>query len=115
MSVIYEVTLSVDREIVDEFDDWLATHTEEMLELPGFTGAQVYEADDDEQGRARRVTHYELPGRAELDEYLAVPANAMRQSGIDRFGESAPAEELFEHFGFSISNAVSVANDLLAQ
>jgi hypothetical protein len=87
MSVIYEVTLSVDREIVDEFDDWLATHTEEMLELPGFTGAQVYETDDDEQGRARRVTHYELPGRAELDEYLAGPANAMRQSGIDRFGD----------------------------
>lgn len=87
MLVIYEVTLSVDREIIDEFDDWLTTHIEEMLELPGFTGAQVYEADDDEQGRARRVTHYELPGQAELDEYLAGPAGAMRQSGIDRFGD----------------------------
>ena len=87
MSVIYEVTLSVDREIVDDFDDWLATHIEEMLELPGFTGVHVYETDDDEQGRARRVTHYELPGQAELDEYLAGPADSMRQSGIDRFGD----------------------------
>jgi len=41
--------------------------------------------------------------------------SAGRVIGIDRFGESAPAEELFEHFGFSISNVVNVANDLLAQ
>ncbi|MEM7433111.1 MAG: transketolase C-terminal domain-containing protein, partial [Pseudomonadota bacterium] len=34
--------------------------------------------------------------------------------GINRFGESAPAPELFEHFGFSINNVVSVANELLA-
>ena len=33
--------------------------------------------------------------------------------GLDRFGESAPAEELFEHFGFSVDNVVSVAGELL--
>ncbi|NQV85557.1 MAG: transketolase [Woeseiaceae bacterium] len=33
--------------------------------------------------------------------------------GLDRFGESAPAEELFEHFGFSTDNVVAVAKDLL--
>jgi len=33
--------------------------------------------------------------------------------GMDRFGESAPAEELFEHFGFSTSNIVAVAKDVL--
>jgi transketolase len=33
--------------------------------------------------------------------------------GLDRFGESAPAEELFEHFGFSTSNVVAVAKDIL--
>ena len=31
--------------------------------------------------------------------------------GMDRFGKSAPAEELFEHFGFSTSNVVAVAKD----
>ncbi len=36
-----------------------------------------------------------------------------RVIGLDRFGESAPAEELFEHFGFSTSNVVAVAKDLL--
>ena len=33
--------------------------------------------------------------------------------GLDRFGESAPAEELFEHFGFSADNVVAVAKDVL--
>ncbi len=33
--------------------------------------------------------------------------------GLDRFGESAPAEELFEHFGFSARNVVAVAKDVL--
>ncbi len=33
--------------------------------------------------------------------------------GLDRFGESAPAEELFEHFGFSTDNVVAVAKDVL--
>ena len=37
-----------------------------------------------------------------------------RVVGIDRFGESAPANELFEHFGFSTSNVVAVAKDTLA-
>ncbi len=33
--------------------------------------------------------------------------------GLDRFGESAPADELFEHFGFSADNVVAVAKDVL--
>ena len=33
--------------------------------------------------------------------------------GLDRVGESAPAGELFEHFGFSTENVVKVAKELL--
>jgi transketolase len=35
--------------------------------------------------------------------------------GIDRFGESAPAPELFEHFGFSTDNVVARAKEVLAK
>ncbi|MDH3265825.1 MAG: transketolase [Gammaproteobacteria bacterium] len=38
---------------------------------------------------------------------------AGRVIGLDRFGESAPANELFEHFGFSTSNVVAVAKEML--
>ena len=38
---------------------------------------------------------------------------AGRVIGMDRFGESAPAPELIEHFGFSTDNVVKVARELL--
>lgn len=34
--------------------------------------------------------------------------------GLDRFGASAPADVLFEHFGFSVGNVVKIARELLA-
>ena len=34
---------------------------------------------------------------------------------IDRFGESAPADQLFEHFGFTVANVVARASELLKQ
>jgi transketolase len=40
--------------------------------------------------------------------------NAGRVIGLDRFGESAPAAELFEYFGFSSGNVVAVAKEVLA-
>jgi transketolase len=36
-----------------------------------------------------------------------------RVIGIDRFGESAPAEELFKYFGFSVENVLKVARETL--
>ncbi len=35
--------------------------------------------------------------------------------GLDRFGASAPAEQLFEHFGFSIDNIVEQLDALISQ
>ncbi len=37
-----------------------------------------------------------------------------RVIGMESYGESAPAEELFEHFGFTVDHVLSVARDLLA-
>lgn len=84
---IYEVTLSIDREIVEAFDIWLADHVQEMLELPGFLKADTFELEDDDKERTRRVTHYFLATEEDLEHYLAGPANDMRQSGIDSFGD----------------------------
>jgi transketolase len=38
---------------------------------------------------------------------------AGRVIGLDRFGESAPADKLFEYFGFSTDNVVAVAKGVL--
>ncbi len=84
---IYEVTLSVDREIVEAFDAWLADHVQEMLDIPGFLKAETFELEDDEEGRARRVTHYYLASEEDLEEYIAGPANTLRRMGIERFAD----------------------------
>ena len=89
---IYEVTLTVDREITGSLDAWLAHHVSEMLALPGFNRAKVYALDDDEEGRTRRVTQYFLESDEHLQQYLDGPATDMRQSGIDRFGERMSAQ-----------------------
>ncbi len=39
---------------------------------------------------------------------------AGRVVGIDRYGESAPASALFDHFGFTVDNVVAIAKETLA-
>jgi quinol monooxygenase YgiN len=89
MSVIYEVNLAVDQEIVAEYRDWLIAHVQEMIALPGFTGARLMETVQDRADTAETVfcTQYELADQAALDEYLRVHAAHMRADGIARFGD----------------------------
>lgn len=88
MSIIYEVTLLIDREVVREYDIWLKHHVDEMLELPGFQSAQVSVVEDNaaESARAGRVVHYRLDNRQALDEYFSRFARQMRDDGIRHFG-----------------------------
>jgi uncharacterized protein DUF3667/uncharacterized protein DUF4286 len=89
--LVYEVTLTIERDIIDSFDGWLANHVEEMLAIPGFISARVFAMDDDDGGYVRRVTQYFLNSEGELESYLADRAAEMRQSGIDRFGDQFTA------------------------
>jgi len=42
--------------------------------------------------------------------YVGLDGNVI---GIDRFGESAPAKQLFEYFGFTTENVVKAVEELL--
>ncbi len=81
---IYEPTLNIDRDVAGDIDSWLATHVEEMLLIPGFTGAKIFTLED-EQDRVRRVTHYYLADAAALEHYLDGPAASMRQATNEKF------------------------------
>jgi len=82
---VYEVTHTVDADVVDDFDAWLGRHIEEMLELPGIVRASTFAANDDDDGRPRRVSLYYFDSDADLDNYLAGPAAIMRQSADTAF------------------------------
>jgi hypothetical protein len=82
---VYEVTFNVDREIVDQFDAWLKQHVEDMLRLPGVYQAEVFEEQEDDDGRARRVLQFFFSGYPELEGYISEQAAVDRQSAVDRF------------------------------
>jgi hypothetical protein len=82
---VYEVTHSVDRDVIEDFDDWLPGHIERMLELPGISGATGFVIDDDAETRPRRVTAFQFDDDEALADYLAGPATRMREDADRRF------------------------------
>lgn len=103
---VYEVTLIIDRDCAQAFDDWHAAHMREMLELPGFVRATTFAAEDDEQGRVRRVTQYFLESDEALEEYLAGPAEAMRREAVDLFQDRFTASRRILHHADSAEETV---------
>jgi hypothetical protein len=95
--VIYEVTLAIEQDAVEDVDAWLPGHVEEMLTIPGFVRARIFTLENDDGGRARRVIHYQLENEADLERYFDGPAAAMRQAGSDRFGDRFTASRRILH------------------
>jgi antibiotic biosynthesis monooxygenase (ABM) superfamily enzyme len=87
--MIYEVNIEVDAAAHDEYRAWLQDHIAEILTLPGFTGAKVFEALEPppSAGRIGLCVHYALKDRASLDDYLRDHAPRLRADGVSRFGD----------------------------
>ncbi len=87
VGTVYEVTHAVDADAIAAFDAWLGEHVSAMLALPGIVRTDIFVADEDERGRPRRVSHYLFESDEALARYLDGPAETMRQSAQDAFGE----------------------------
>lgn len=94
---VYEVSLSIDREVAEAFDEWLAAHVRELMELPGFVRAVTYSAEDEDPERVRRVTQYFLEDDEALEAYLSGPADVMRQQALERFPDRFTASRRVLH------------------
>jgi hypothetical protein len=86
-AITYEVALEPEPEILGEFEAWLEYHVDDVIALPGFTGATIHKAEDPESGAALRVVRYQLADRHALDRYLEEHAPRMRAEGLARFGD----------------------------
>ena len=85
--VIYEVNLDVDQAIAGDYRAWLGTHVREILALPGFVSAQVFDvAEPVAPGRSAWCVHYRLRDADALADYLRDHAPRMREEGLRRFG-----------------------------
>jgi len=94
MAVIYEVDLEVDQSIEADYRHWLKAHVAEILALPGFTSAEIFERIEPPapDGRFALVVQYRLRDPAALEHYLAVHAPRLRADGLQRFPERFRAQ-----------------------
>ena len=99
--MIYEVNLYVDGDAAEAMAVWMKDHVREMLAFDGFEEATWYFLDP-ENGRQRWTIHYKVGSWQHLNDYFENHAGAMRQDGLDRFGEkfSADRRVLYERERF---------------
>ena len=90
--IVYTVDLDVDVELAAEYLPWLRGHVREMLTLPGFVDAQIFERVEPQpdNGHAAFSVHYRLRDRAAFNDYLRERAPGMRKASA-RFGDRVRA------------------------
>lgn len=88
-ALIYEVQLHVDVDIAQAYRAWLQTHVQDMLAVPGFVSAQLFEVLEPAPAQDQVVlcVHYRVHGMAALQDYFEHRAPRMRAEGIERFGD----------------------------
>ena len=92
--IVYEVNVFVRREIEAAYREWLDAHVREIVALPGFTGAQVFECNEPApaEGEVALCMQYQLRDAEALADYLREHAPRLRADGIARFGDGFRAE-----------------------
>ena len=85
--IVYEVDLTVQAGVAEDFRRWLPGHVARMLALPGFLGADLFEdATSPATVDPAFAVRYRLQDAAALERYLREFAPAMRDEGLQRFG-----------------------------
>lgn len=95
MSVIYEVTLKVQKSVEDDFENWLKGHINDVLAIDGFETASWFRIAQDESTVNKEThwtVHYSLRDLPALNNYLEKHAPRLRQPAKDNFGEKFMAE-----------------------
>ncbi|AVP95861.1 DUF4286 domain-containing protein [Ahniella affigens] len=83
--IVYEVRVVIEPEIEPAYRAWLTPHIQEIINLPGFTGADLY-TEADPSGNPCFVMHYHAQNQESLDRYFAEHAPRLRADGIAHFG-----------------------------
>ena len=100
--IVYEVRVSVEAAIEQDYRAWLDGHIHEILAIPGFAEAALLREDDDGQ-RVVWTIRYHLDSRDALETYLRDHAPRLRADGQSRFGNRFTATrrvlELVRNFG----------------
>ncbi|MEO1135330.1 MAG: DUF4286 family protein [Pseudomonadota bacterium] len=86
--ILYEVVITVSPEIRNDYLAWLRRHMAQMLDLDGFTDAEMLFNCENEN---EITCHYRLRDQQAMQDYLDGPAKAMRADGVKQFGDKFSA------------------------
>jgi hypothetical protein len=90
--IVYEVSIEVREAMFAEYRAWLFAHAAQILELPGFLAAEIFERREPATADMRGlIVHYRLLDEAALQRYLDEHAPRLREDGVRRFGDAATA------------------------
>ena len=86
--VVYEVNLDIEAGIEADYRAWLRQHVAQMLALPGFVDARMFDVTEPApaDGRACICVQYRLVDADALQAYFEQHAERMRGDGMARFG-----------------------------
>lgn len=83
----------VDWEIFSDYLKWLKPHIEELLLIPGFKSAEVFETEtSDESPRKSLTVFYRMENREKLEAYFNNQAPRLRQDAVNHFGARFSAQ-----------------------
>lgn len=87
--VLYNVTIKVDKDIVDEWVSWMKDeHMPELLQTGLFTDAKLFRLlEVDEEDGITYSAQYFCKNMADYDSYIDNHAADMRAKGIARYGD----------------------------
>jgi hypothetical protein len=90
--VLYNVTVSVDSDIHEEWLQWMKTvHIPEVLNTGMFTENRICKVDGFEEGGVTYAVMYLAPDREHYNRYQSEFAPALQQSHTQRYGQRAVA------------------------
>lgn len=88
MSLIYEINISIDSAIKNEFNSWLVGHMIEVNKMGCFEGYERYHLKDN---NCEIIIHYFAKDLAMLNNYLENQAPLLREEAIRKFGDKFKA------------------------
>ena len=80
--VLYQVTISIDPSIFDDYLLWLKEHIKDLLLLNGFQRASILQ---NESKKTEVMVHYMVESREMLEEYFNQGAHKLRKAYPPKF------------------------------
>lgn len=85
--LIYNVTISIDEKIADEWVRWMKTvHMPEVVNTGCFTESRLCRVFGEEQGGKTFAAQYHAPSKADFEKYQKEFAPALQAKTLERYG-----------------------------